>query len=190
MVKSNLFFFIFFIAIQVHAQHDTTIVVNETHQNQILADSIFKFNTKNPSAKRAGLYSAIVPGLGQIYNKQYWKLGVVVVGIGTAAYFIRDNYITYQKFRTAYIARIDNNINTNDEFINVYSTSDLEKLQSDFRKYLEYSVIGTTAGYALNILDAFISAHLKTFDIDENISFKVQPSYQQNQLGFAVKLKF
>jgi hypothetical protein len=152
--------------------------------------SVFSFHRTEPIPKRSALYSAIFPGLGQIYNKQYWKLGVVAAGLGAAGYFIQSNGSQYKKFRAAYIARIDNNPSTTDEYVGFYQDNDLNTLQNTYRQYLEYSVIFTTVGYALNVLDAYVAAHLKSFDIDNSISFKTKPSFDNGQLGVALVVKF
>ena len=160
--------------------------------------SVFTFNTNYPIPKRAGFYSALVPGLGQVYNKQYWKLGIVAGGLAAAGYFIQTNGRKYRIYRNAYITRIDNNDNTNDNVIDVdtnfidtriYSTADLNTLQNQHRQYLEYSVVFTTLGYALNVLDAYISANLKTFDINDDISFHARPSFENRQPGLALVFK-
>ena len=164
-------------------QKDSTIKKTIIKEKVVFPDSIFKFNTKISIPKRAGLYSAILPGLGQIYNKQYWKTGLVAVAAGTVTYFIIDNRKNYQKYQEAYISRIDNNPATTDTFYN-YSINDIDILRRGFRKYYEYSIISGTLCYLVNILDAFTSSHLKTFDMSKNISMRATPFYNlQKQMG-------
>ncbi len=167
-------------------QKDSTIKKTIIKEKVVFPDSIFKFNTKISIPKRAGLYSAILPGLGQIYNKQYWKTGLVAVAAGTVTYFIIDNRKNYQKYQEAYISRIDNNPATTDTFYQ-YSINDIDILRRGFRKYYEYSIISGTVCYLVNILDAFTSSHLKTFDMSKNISMKATPFYNlQKQMGLKV----
>lgn len=168
----------------VYAQkNDSTITETSVEAKVIFPDSIFKFNTKTPVPKRAGLYSAILPGLGQVYNKQYWKTGLVAVGTGVIAYFIIDNRKSYNTYQEAYISRIDNNPATTDTFYN-YSINDIDLLRRGFRKYYEYSIIAGVVGYMVNILDAFTSAHLRTFDMSKNISMKAIPYFDsRKQVG-------
>lgn len=167
-------------------QKDSTIKKTITKEKVVFPDSIFKFNTKISIPKRAGLYSAILPGLGQIYNKQYWKTGLVAVAAGTVTYFIIDNRKNYQKYQEAYISRIDNNPATTDTFYQ-YSINDIDILRRGFRKYYEYSIISGTVCYLVNILDAFTSSHLKTFDMSKNISMKATPFYNlQKQMGLKI----
>lgn len=164
-------------------QKDSTIKKTITKEKVVFPDSIFKFNTKISIPKRAGLYSAILPGLGQIYNKQYWKTGLVAVAAGTVTYFIIDNRKNYQKYQEAYISRIDNNPATTDTYYQ-YSINDIDILRRGFRKYYEYSIISGTVCYLINILDAFTSSHLKTFDMSKNISMKATPYFDtRKQVG-------
>lgn len=176
---------ILFISLAAYAQEVEAPFVEDDDKT-----SVFQFNTKFPIPKRAAMYSAILPGLGQVYNKQYWKLGLVVAGLATSGYFIQTNGRQYNKFRTAYIARIDNNPNT--PVIEEYpqlQTADLNVEQNQWRQYLEYSVVFTTVGYALNILDAYVASSLRSFDISDDISFYTKPSYENNQLGLAFVFK-
>ena len=167
-------------------QKDSTIKKTIIKEKVVFPDSIFKFNTKISIPKRAGLYSAILPGLGQIYNKQYWKTGLVAVAAGTVTYFIIDNRKNYQKYQEAYISRIDNNPATTDTFYQ-YSINDIDILRRGFRKYYEYSIISGTVCYLVNILDAFTSSHLKTFDMSKNISMRATPFFNlQKQMGLKV----
>lgn len=167
-------------------QKDSTIKKIITKEKVVFPDSIFKFNTKISIPKRAGLYSAILPGLGQIYNKQYWKTGLVAVAAGTVTYFIIDNRKNYQKYQEAYISRIDNNPATTDTYYQ-YSINDIDILRRGFRKYYEYSIISGTLCYLVNILDAFTSSHLKTFDMSKNISMKAIPYFDtRKQVGLKV----
>ncbi|MCC7029918.1 MAG: hypothetical protein IT257_06400 [Chitinophagaceae bacterium] len=159
---------------------------NEKSKLPPFPDSIFKFNVKIPVAKRAGLYSALLPGLGQVYNKQYWKLGVVVGAAGAVTGFMIFNTKQYNIYQQAYLGRIDNDPTTTDTFVN-YQTSDIDLLRKTYRKYMEYTVIAGTLCYLINILDAFTSAHLKTFDMNKNISLHASP-YFDNRRQAGIKI--
>lgn len=143
-----------------------------------------------PKPKKAGLYSALLPGLGQLYNRQYWKIPVVYVGIGIAGYFFIDNSNKYTSYREAYIGRI-NNPNPTDKYVNRYDESQLQQLQNDAKKYLDMTVLFSTIGYALQVMDAVTSAHLKNFDISRDISMRMHPIVVPGGMGmaFVVSLK-
>ena len=98
-----------------------------------------------PDPKKAGLYSALLPGLGQIYNRQYWKLPLVYGGLGVAGYFFIHNLNNYQTYRKAYIGRINNN-NPTDKYVGIYSESQLQQLQDDYNKYLDLTVLLSAIG--------------------------------------------
>ena len=143
-------------------------------------DSIFRFNAHKPIPKRAGLYSACLPGLGQAYNRQYWKVGLVYAGSAVITGFLISNYREFHKYRKVYIGMIDNNPETPDTYNN-YTVEDVKYLQDSYRKYFEYSVLTAVVGYVINILDAFIAAHLKGFDMGKDISLQVTPQAGTHQ---------
>lgn len=161
-------------------------------QNMQNADSmsapVIKRKPFQPNPKKAGLYSALVPGLGQAYNRQYWKVPVVYAGLAIAGYFFIDNLNNYQSYRKAYIGRINNPYPTDKYAVPklIYSTDQLQQLQNDYSKYLDMTALFTTIGYALQVLDAVTSAHLKNFDISRDISMKVRPVVIPNGIGMGL----
>lgn len=121
------------------------------------------------SARRAGLYSAVLPGLGQIYNHQYIKVPLMWAGVGVAAgifLFDFDKYVTY---RDAYRLRLNGHM-TGDPQVDIYGVDDLKYLRDGYRQYVDYSVLGFAAVYLYNILDAIVFAHLYHFDISNDLS--------------------
>jgi len=143
-----------------------------------------------PNPKKSGMYSAILPGLGQLYNRQYWKIPVIYTGLAVAGYFFINNLDNYQSYRLAYIGRINNPYPT-DKYVGLYTTAQLQQLQDDYNKYLDLTVMISVIGYSMQIIDAITSAHLKNFDIGRDISVKLKPMMLQNGIGFglAVSLK-
>jgi hypothetical protein len=156
---------------------DSTKPVSKFPSAADIVKTVTKPKKFQPNPKKAGLYSAIIPGLGQAYNRNYWKVPVVLVGIGVAGYFYRENYNDYQDYRKAYISRIgvDNPAYWTDEFNTRYDKTQLLQYQNDAKKYLDMTVLFSGIGYALVVLDAVTSAHLKNFDISRDISMKVSP---------------
>jgi hypothetical protein len=142
-----------------------------------------------PNPKKSGMYSAILPGLGQLYNKQYLKVPVVYVGLAVAGYFIVKNLDSFQSYRKAYVGRINNNYPT-DPYVNIYSEAQLDQLQNDYSKYLDITVLITGIGYALQVLDAITSAHLKNFDISRDISMKMKPVIYPTGAGIGLVMNF
>ncbi len=141
---------------------------------------------------KAAFYSAVFPGLGQIYNKRYWKVPLVWGAIGTGIYFYTRNDKQFDRYRDAYKRRLAGF--NDDEFFGVISTDGLIRAQEQFRRNKEISLLVTIGLYALNIIDANVDAHLLQFNVDENLS--LSPHYQYNEmentsdLGLTLNFKF
>jgi len=133
----------------------------------------------------------VLPGLGQAYNKKYWKIPIVYGALGAGIYFYTTNNKNYNRTRDAYKRRIAGF--TDDEFQGRLTTDGLLERQRTFRRNQELSLLVTIAFYALNIIDANVDAHLLQFNVDEDLSFK--PHYQINEIdktgnfGLSLNLK-
>ncbi len=126
---------------------------------------------KKHSPKKAALMSAACPGLGQIYNKKYWKLPIIYVGLGALAYSINYNNTKYKQYLYDLKDSYDNT------YTGLYSTDQLNSLQHYYHRYRDLSVIGAAALYLINIVDASVDAHLFTFDVSEDLSFQLHPTF-------------
>ncbi|TYB77063.1 DUF5683 domain-containing protein [Bizionia myxarmorum] len=141
---------------------------------------------------RAAFYSAVLPGLGQAYNKKYWKIPIVYAGMGIGIYFYLDNNKEYKRYRSAYKSRLAGF--TNDEFYGTINDDGLREAQKTLSRNREISLLVTIAIYALNIIDANVDAHLIQYNVDDNLS--VTPHYKINEfdnkgdLGITVNYKF
>ena len=149
------------------------------------------------------LMSAILPGSGQIYNGQWYKAGVLYAGMATIIYFINWNQQYYADFKQAYIYRTDNNPLTIDKYDTASHSgqpfiSDPNTLVS-YREYYHHNrdllYILAAVVYATNIIDAYVYAHLKDFDISDKLSLELNLSrFSYTTMGFSytpsVKLKF
>ena len=167
----------------------TSTIRTATAQTDSIPITPERIGPFKPNPKKAGLYSAILPGLGQAYNRQYWKVPVVYVGIAVAGYFINNNLEKYQSYRRAYINRI-NNPNYIDQYTPFYNAGQLNQLQNDYSKYLDLTVLFSGIGYMLQIVDAITSAHLKNFDISRDISMRVKPVVFPTGLGVGLAMDF
>lgn len=147
-----------------------------------------KLFTTNP--KKAGMYSSILPGWGQAYNRQYWKVPVIYVGVAAAGYFLQYNFKQYRTYRKAYLYRIDTDNNTVDDYVGIYTTDDLKTLQDTYRDYIDLTVLLTALGYTIQILDAVAAAHLRDFDISPDISMRFQPILQPQHVGVGLVVNF
>ena len=131
---------------------------------------------QNKSPNKAALLS-IVPGVGQIYTEKYWKIPIIYSALITSGYFIYDNNNKYKKYKNTYLNRL-NGINDN---LN-YSNSELITLKDYYKRNREISIMLFSLSYILNIVDASVNAHLFEYEINENISLKIEPfTYQEFQ---------
>ena len=117
---------------------------------------------------RAAFYSAVLPGLGQAYNRQYWKIPLVYAAIGTAVYFYRQNQLRYLTYRRAYQNRL---LGRPDDFPQ-YSDDVLLQAQAYYRRNRDISLMLAVGMYLLNIMDANVSAHLRQWNVNDNLSFR------------------
>lgn len=162
----------------------------------------------NPLApSKAAFYSALLPGLGQVYNKRYWKVPLVygVIGTGVYTYLYNDDY--YDRFRAAFKRRQAGF--SDDEFWDLRTpddgivpeepdldVDDLESQQERFQRDRDLALLITVAMYVLNIVDANVDAHLKQFNIDEDLSLDMRPYLELNPItsnphyGMAFIIKF
>ncbi len=137
---------------------------------------------KSYIAKRTAMKSALIPGWGQYMNKQYVKIPVIYIALGTAGYFIVDNYQSYTEARLAYLYRQDNDPTTEVEKYKFASLNLIQSRKKTYREYVDYSVLVALAFYTLNILDAAVFAHLQDFDISSSVAMR--PSLQvQRPMG-------
>jgi hypothetical protein len=136
------------------------------------------------SVKKATLLSTFLPGAGQVYNKKAWKVPIIYAGFAGMAYLIKFNNDNYHKYNDALIARNDGDSTTVDnEFQDKYTDENLATLQDYYRSNRDLSIIVTSLIYVLNIIDAHVDAHLYTFNVNDNLSIKVEPEFQFNQIG-------
>ena len=139
------------------------------------------------SPRKAAILSSTFPGLGQIYNKKYWKIPIIYAGLLTSAYYINDNNIQYKRYKNAYLKRLDNNPN-NDDFVGKYSSGDLLILKDFYRRNREVSILCFVGTYIINVLDASVDAHLFDYDISEDISLQIKPTSTANLNGLSLTL--
>lgn len=148
------------------------------------------------SPARAAFYSAVLPGLGQAYNKKYWKIPLVYGAIGTSMYFYLDNQNEYERYQTAYKLRISgrpDEFNGEGDNPNV-SDEGLIRAQRILKKNRDLSLFLTIGLYALNIIEANVDAHLDDKAFNTNLSFKptiyINPIDNKTIAGFNLKFDF
>ena len=133
----------------------------------------------NKSIRKATIFSAACPGLGQVYNKKYWKVPVIYLGLGGTMYYYFKNNQKYNEYKSAYIARTDENPDTNDDFTN-YTNNNLITIQDYYRDNRDLSQLFFFLIYLLNIVDASVDAHLINYNINNNLSLRINPQNSAN----------
>ena len=184
-MKNRASYILFFLlATNSFAQKMDTLAIKE--ENIV----VFKDqpNVREPydplAPSRAAFYSAVVPGLGQAYNKKYWKIPIIYAGMATGVYFYLQNDKDYDRFRNAYKRRLAGY--TDDEFYGtgtspIISDERLIDAQKTASKNKDVSIIVSLAFYLLNIVDANVDAHLKQYDVGEDLSIK--PNLEFNMVN-------
>ena len=140
-------------------------------------------------AAKAGIRSAMLPGLGQIYNKKYWKLPLVYGALAIPVSTFRYNSDWYTKTRYAYTVRVTNdtaNFKNIARELQPISTEALKTYRNSFRKNMDFSVLGLLLMWGLNVVDATVDGHLRTFNISDDLTMSLQPSARDFQQGFGM----
>ena len=154
-------------------------------------DTIKKEGINPLTPAKAAFYSAILPGLGQAYNKKYWKIPLVYGAIGTSLFFYIDNNKKYHSYRDAYKRRL---AGFNDDQYSYLDDSRLIAAQRFYQRNRDLSLFVAIGFYALNIVDANIDAHLMQFNVNDKLSFRPEIysdeiTFQQN-LGLTLNFHF
>jgi len=135
-------------------------------------------------AKIAATRSAILPGLGQIYNKKYWKLPIVYGALATAGFVFQYNHKNYQELRQAYKGKYNARVyKDSTEYRKIkpnllpLSEESIRFNRDQFRRNMDYSVLAFALLWGLNVLDAAVDAHLKSFDISPDLSLQIKAGH-------------
>lgn len=163
-------------------------------------DGVISYKSKQkPLPARASLYSALLPGLGQAYNGDYWKIPIFYTGFLVSGYCWSFNQTQYTRYKNMYIQATTEN----GGYSGNLTPDNIKWYRDQHRRLRDYSIIATALIYVLNIIDANVFAHFNDFDISDDISFKVEPAliepvttrYNQTNpyaqsLGVRMNLKF
>lgn len=164
-----------------------------------LADGVMNYPNQTTSVKRATTLAMMFPGAGQFYNKSYWKVPIVLGAFATMGYLIDWNSRGYQRYRTAYNQFPDNEFKSRS---NPPSQTQLKNWRDNFRRNRDLCIIITAGAYLLSVVEAHVDAHLKDFDVSDDLSLRVEPtmidmsSYMSDQntgypgVGLSMKLNF
>jgi len=186
----------------IYSESNITILSDATDLTKIFSLSNVD-DYANHSPAKAAMMSAVMPGLGQIYNRKYWKLPVVYAAVGASVVVFLKWQNEYSRYRRAYVDINDRNPYTNyhkELGFPSYYTEEMQvqyitKRKDELRTWRDWSIVAVVAAYALNIIDANVDAHLMDFNLDDNISFNIQPCFLENsfnsqKIGLSLRFRF
>lgn len=176
--------------VALHAQKaDTAILKSDSiHFTPKVKDSLSKKDSvvkKKHDPHKATIYSAVLPGAGQVYNKKYWKVPIVYAAIGIPTYTYFYNKSWYQKCQYALVVTVNgstgDSLNAVAPELKPYvlrgDQTSIINYRNDFRKNQDYSVLFILLFWGLNIVDATVDAHLKDFNVSDDLSMRVKPMF-------------
>jgi len=163
--------FLFFLSGNTFAQDELNITVSDSIKGE-------EINPLTPA--KAAFYSAVVPGLGQAYNKHYWKIPIVYAALGTGIGIYSFNNKNYHNYRDEYKRRLNGTEDPNGKY-SYLTDAQLISAQKQFQKNRDLSLMATVGIYILNIVEANVSAHLLQFNVSDKLTLR--PDMYQNDLN-------
>ena len=184
------------------AKEKKAVAINDTVPAVVNKPAINKYDSamKAHSPRVAAIRSAMLPGLGQIYNKKYWKLPIVYGALGTCAGVFLYNLGNYKNTRFAYKVKYNMRVNRTDSALFSQIKPNLQPLSEEslrfyrnqFRRDIDYSALFFILLWGLNVVDASVDAHLKSFDVGPDLSLRFKPGYSElagtNGLSIVLKI--
>ncbi|MFY0686123.1 MAG: hypothetical protein JXQ90_03110 [Cyclobacteriaceae bacterium] len=173
---------------------DTSFLFSDVASDTTIFESITDLDPN-----RAAMLSAVLPGLGQVYNGQAWKVPIIYSIAITLGHQVKKNNDYFHAFRQSLLAEIDNNPNTvnqfNEAIPNRFNQNSLKRNMDLFRRNRDYMVIMCGVLYLINIAEAHIAAHLREFDLNDSLSLEIGPSIHSSPLisrstTVSVKIRF
>jgi hypothetical protein len=170
----GLQYILLFLLFQLHANAQKEIVLRAADTTRTVI---------NPNAPaKAAFYSAVLPGLGQAYNKKYWKIPIVYIGLGIGIYSYTWNQGKYHNYRDEYKRRLAGTADPNHAIYGGKSDDWVIRGQKFHQRNRDLSALITAGIYILNIVDANVDAHLMQFNVNDNLS--VKPDLNQNEIDY------
>ena len=174
-MKKLIFIFILLTALPAFSQEELKVSIDT-----ISAPEVKDYRIDPLAPSKAAFYSAILPGLGQAYNKKYWKVPLVYGGMGLSIYYYSWNNKKYHEYRDAYKDLLAGREVTGE--LKDLDEERLRRAQRFHQRNRDLSLLITIGIYVLNIVDANVDAHLLQFNVNENLSLR--PELQQNSIDY------
>ena len=159
-----------------------------------LLDGTMNFQSdKHPDPGKATVYSILFPGMGQIYNGEYWKIPIYWGAIAGGVYFYSDNKRNYERYKWIY----DQASSTDPDVEKPPVSAENALYYRDyFRRFRDYSILATALFYVIQVVDANVFAYMQDFEIDDDITLRVEPTVitpdyaQAPGMGLGLTLRF
>lgn len=176
---------------QDSTQVQSTPIAIEVEASDPLDSAAMAKLAKRFNPQKALLFSAVLPGAGQVYNKKYWKVPIVYGGFVFLGYFIdtyNDNYLFYKE-------ELFKELNDPGSSSTGLAETDLRSYTDEYNRERDFFIILTGLWYMLQIIDAHVDSHLKEFEVNPNLNVRIEPSFKQDMLlgrqsGFSVTFRF
>jgi hypothetical protein len=153
----------------------TLVTANAISQEMPLKKA--KEEAPKHSVTKAAVFSAVIPGLGQAYNKKYWKIPIIYAGFGIIGYFIVTNNKEFKNFKEAYLYVANGYTYPIDNpYVTKYNQTQLKEAMDYYRRNRDLSYIIGGVWYTLNILEAYVDAHFFDYDISEDLTMHISPA--------------
>jgi hypothetical protein len=175
-----------------------TLKASDTLMPPVMPATAPAESTRRHIPRKATIRSALIPGWGQAYNREYWKIPIVygALAIPVATFLYNNKW--YKKTKFAYEAKFKASVDPNDTAdlalidprIASLSIGSLQTYRSIFRRDRDYSVLWFVILWGVNVVDATVFAHLKEFDVSDNLSLQVNPTLSPNTKGISLSLGF
>ncbi len=173
-----------------------TLQAQNTKRDSLQQDSTKASRAKHQKIysgpRKASIFSAVLPGLGQVYNRKYWKVPIVYAALGSMVYIFKTNNDQYNFYRNNLLRLVKDTSLTS---IGGLNQSQLQTEKLAYKKNRDFAVLGIVGIYILNIIDANVDAHLKTFDVSDDLSLTwdpclIRPVYGYKNCSVALRLTF
>ena len=192
-------------------QNDSIYLISTSDTVKVVeTEEYVSKSTFQPDAQKSVWLAAVVPGLGQIYNRQYWKVPIIYGGALGLAYGITWNDRMFVDYKKGYVDLMDKDPNTNyfeyllPEGVTLnnsnkdYYTRVIKTKLDNYRRYRDLCIIASAVFYLLTIIDAYVDAQMFDYDINPDLSLEVVPTViapsaaheQESSVGLSCKLKF
>jgi len=147
-----------------------------------MMDGVASYKADWPTPGKATMYSILCPGLGQIYNKEYWKVPIYIGGLAASYYFFDTNRIQFERYRRIYMEAVEQG----SEYKGPISAETALYYRDIYRRYRDYSVLALAAVYLLQVIDANVFSYMHDFEVTDDLAMKVTPTVilPENQYAF------